>query len=219
MATQGIPGMAIGMATLGGFLMFVGIKDVPIRDGLRELLAGKVPEGTAKPKKTAAAAQAVLARGAMGGMGIPGGGGGGIAQAGSGAVSGGAHPEIARTALQFLGVPYKWGGTTPSGFDCSGLVQYVLKKHGYNIGRTTYQQQPSRLLTTIPRSSVGAGDLIFWPGHVAIAISNSEVVHASRRGTPVKTSPIESAGPVGTSPTFKRIKGSSSSAAPRSMAV
>lgn len=191
------------MATAGGFLMFVGIKDVPFRDGLREMLAGKVPEGEVKtPSAFRSMASQALFSGAGGGIS-----GGGVVNAGfSGSVSG-PNAGIARTALGFLGVPYIWGGTTPKGFDCSGLVQYTLKLNGVDIGRTTYQQEVSRKLTKIPRQQLAAGDLVFWPGHVAIAISATEVVHAPGTGKVVKTAPLDQAGPRGLSPTsYQRVK-------------
>ena len=50
------------------------------------------------------------------------------------------NQKAVETAKQYLGVPYVWGGTTPSGFDCSGLVQYVYGQIGVNISRTTYTQ-------------------------------------------------------------------------------
>jgi peptidoglycan endopeptidase LytE len=82
---------------------------------------------------------------------------------------------IARTALQYLGVPYVWGGSNPSeGFDCSGLVQYVLAQNGIAIGRTTWAQWDA--VTKIPESELQPGDLVFFstyaPGasHVGIYI-------------------------------------------------
>ena len=50
------------------------------------------------------------------------------------------NEKIVNTAMQYLGVPYVWGGTSPSGFDCSGLVQYVCKQNEITISRTTYTQ-------------------------------------------------------------------------------
>ena len=48
--------------------------------------------------------------------------------------------DIVEYAKQFIGVPYVFGGTTPRGFDCSGLVQYVYRHFGINISRTTKTQ-------------------------------------------------------------------------------
>ena len=73
------------------------------------------------------------------------------------------------TAKQYLGVPYVWGGTTPSGFDCSGLIQYVYGQIGVNISRTTYTQVNEGRY--VSRDELLAGDLVFFgdsssPHHV-----------------------------------------------------
>ncbi|MCY0865162.1 MAG: LysM peptidoglycan-binding domain-containing protein [Sulfobacillus sp.] len=84
---------------------------------------------------------------------------------------------IASLALKYLGVPYVWGGASPStGFDCSGLVQYVLGQVGIPIGRTTWAQYAD--VTKIPVSQLAPGDLVFFstyaPGasHVGIYIGS-----------------------------------------------
>lgn len=95
--------------------------------------------------------------------------------------------RLAATALDFRGVPYRNGGTSPAGFDCSGLVRYVLASHGLDVPRQTRDQ-----FTTgrrIGRGDLQAGDLVFFstvaPGasHVGIALDHDEFVHApSGRG-------------------------------------
>jgi peptidoglycan endopeptidase LytE len=82
---------------------------------------------------------------------------------------------IVATALKYLGVPYVWGGASPAtGFDCSGLVQYVLAQNGISIGRTSWDQYQE--VTPVPRSALEPGDLVFFttyaPGasHVGIYI-------------------------------------------------
>ncbi|MGD9904728.1 MAG: C40 family peptidase [Vicinamibacterales bacterium] len=95
--------------------------------------------------------------------------------------------RIAATALEFRGVPYRNGGTTPAGFDCSGLVQYVLARHGRDVPRQTRDQYG--VGTKIRRDAVRAGDLVFFStvasgaSHVGIALDGEEFVHApSSRG-------------------------------------
>jgi cell wall-associated NlpC family hydrolase len=89
---------------------------------------------------------------------------------------------IAGTALSFRGVPYRNGGSDPSGFDCSGLVWYVFAQHGLRVPRTVDEQY--RAGTPIDRSSVDAGDLVFFntkgagATHVGISIGGDEFVHA-----------------------------------------
>lgn len=102
---------------------------------------------------------------------------------------------ITSYALNFLGVPYVWGGTTPSGFDCSGLVQYVYSHFGINLGRTTYTQQYAG--TKISVASAQAGDLYFWGSygsayHVAIALGGGQYVMAPAPGQNVMTGSVSS---------------------------
>ena len=103
--------------------------------------------------------------------------------------------NITAYALTFLGVPYVWGGTTPSGFDCSGYVQYVYSHFGINVGRTTYTQQYAG--TKISVASAQAGDLYFWGSygsayHVAIALGGGQYVMAPAPGQVVKTGNVSS---------------------------
>ncbi len=92
--------------------------------------------------------------------------------------------SIVDVALQYLGVPYVWGGTTPSGFDCSGYVQYVFRQCGYSISRTATPQYSDG--TPISYSNQQAGDLGFFErtyatdgiSHVGIYIGGGEFVHA-----------------------------------------
>ncbi len=102
---------------------------------------------------------------------------------------------ITSYALTFLGVPYVWGGTTPSGFDCSGLVQYVYSHFGINLGRSTYTQQYAG--TKISVASAQAGDLYFWGSygsayHVAIALGGGQYVMAPAPGQNVMTGSVSS---------------------------
>jgi cell wall-associated NlpC family hydrolase len=94
---------------------------------------------------------------------------------------------LVRTALGFRGVPYRDGGSDPSGFDCSGFVQYVFAQHGVGLPREVREQ--FLLGEQIDRQSVQPGDLVFFTtvargaSHVGVAISDVEFVHApSSRG-------------------------------------
>jgi cell wall-associated NlpC family hydrolase len=98
-----------------------------------------------------------------------------------------AYREVIQTALAFLGTPYRNGGSDPSGFDCSGFVQYVFAQHGTPLPRevrTQYQEGQ-----TIDLDEVKPGDLVFFEtvsrgaSHVGIALGNGRFVHApSSRG-------------------------------------
>ena len=100
---------------------------------------------------------------------------------------------IVDEAKKYLGVPYVWGGTTPDGFDCSGLVQYVCRDLGITVDRVTYDQINNGV--SVPRSELAPGDLIFFAKdgdvhHVGIYVGNNEFIHAPRTGDVVKISSL-----------------------------
>lgn len=91
---------------------------------------------------------------------------------------------IIATAKSYLGVPYLWGGTTPAGFDCSGFVQYVFRKHGISLNRTCETQYKNG--TYISKSNLRPGDLVFFQNtykagisHVGIYIGNNQFIQCS----------------------------------------
>lgn len=101
--------------------------------------------------------------------------------------SGRAGYAIAGTALGFRGVPYKNGGSDPSGFDCSGFIWYVFAQHGVGVPRTVTEQFQSG--DDIDSQELQPGDLVFFRtagqavSHVGMAIGGDEFVHApSSRG-------------------------------------
>lgn len=86
-------------------------------------------------------------------------------------------------ALQFLGAPYMWGGKTPWGFDCSGLVQTVFIACGTKLPRDAYQQEQFLDENTIDQSELIAGDLVFFKksdrvDHVGIFLGGSRIIHS-----------------------------------------
>ncbi len=98
--------------------------------------------------------------------------------------------ELTKSALRFLGTPYVFGGTTASGFDCSGYVQHVFAMLGISLPRTADAQYD------VGHRIVGAmrpGDLVFFqtyePGvsHVGIYLGNGKFVHASSHGVMVSS--------------------------------
>ena len=98
-----------------------------------------------------------------------------------------AMTRLVQMALGFRGVPYRNGGTDPSGFDCSGLVQYVFARNGVPLPREVRDQ--FRAGSPIDRERIEPGDLLFFEtvsrgaSHVGIAIGGVEFVHApSSRG-------------------------------------
>ena len=91
--------------------------------------------------------------------------------------------QIVSTAQKFTGVPYVFGGTTPSGFDCSGLLQYVFKMHGLTIPRLADEQY--NLGKSAKVNQLVAGDLVFFTtytagvSHCGIYVGEGKFLHAS----------------------------------------
>ena len=108
--------------------------------------------------------------------------------------------NIFDTAVQFLGTPYVWGGSSTSGFDCSGLTQYVYNQNGISIPRTAQEQYNSGV--AVDKSQLQVGDLVFFNGykgssgigHVGIYAGNGQYIHAPKSGDVVKISSLSSRG-------------------------
>ena len=109
-----------------------------------------------------------------------------------------ASSDLAQAALNYLGVRYRFGGTSPSnGFDCSGLIHYVANKHlGIDIPRVAASQ--AKIGTAVNRSELLPGDLVFFNtrgarnSHVGVYLGNNEFVHAPRSGAVVRVEKISS---------------------------
>jgi cell wall-associated NlpC family hydrolase len=109
-----------------------------------------------------------------------------------------AEPDIgaraARQALEMRGKPYRPGGTSPRGFDCSGLVQYSYAHADMRLPRTTEGQWASS--RAVPRKEIRPGDLLFFNqegkrnSHVAIYVGNNRFVHAPSSGKYVSTASL-----------------------------
>lgn len=88
--------------------------------------------------------------------------------------------RIVFTALQMVGVPYRYGGESPAGFDCSGLVQYAYRHAGLTVPRTSREQL--RASSPIELEHAAAGDLLFFRSkdfsHVGIYVGEGRFVHA-----------------------------------------
>jgi peptidoglycan DL-endopeptidase CwlO len=100
----------------------------------------------------------------------------------------GSASDLISYSMKFLGVPYVWGGSTPSGFDCSGFTSYVFKNSvGISLPRVSRDQQ--RVGTAVSLNAVQPGDLIFRGSpahHVGIYIGNGQYIHAPQTGDVVK---------------------------------
>ncbi|PHS31710.1 MAG: hypothetical protein COA92_07615 [Sulfurovum sp.] len=105
--------------------------------------------------------------------------------------------KLLEYAKYFKGGKYIWGGTTPKGFDCSGYVQYLYKKHHVNLPRTAWAQ--SKQGTPVSKTDLQKGDLLFFltdkkrgipVTHVGIYIGNDQFIHAASKKKGIIISPI-----------------------------
>ena len=94
-------------------------------------------------------------------------------------------------AMQYLGVPYVWGGASPSGFDCSGFAMYVYSQVGVSLPHNAAMQYSS-VGVYVPRDQLQAGDLVFFDGlgHMGMYIGGGQFIHAPHTGDVVKISSL-----------------------------
>lgn len=183
MATNraGLPGTAVFLATAGGFLVYVAIRNVPVVEGLRSVLRGTLPKGPGPTKTPLPSELDFSATGRVGsGLGD--------------AVSGNLNTlgaRIVSAAVKHQGVPYVWGGATPAGWDCSGFVTWVLHRElGLKLPSNKHTVSAQFLVWrgawTVPRAQAQPGDLLCWAGHIAINIDGKRMIHAPTFGQKTK---------------------------------
>ena len=98
--------------------------------------------------------------------------------------------SITSLAKRFLNAPYVWGGTTAWGLDCSGLCQTVFGAVGINLPRDADQQATCG--REVSPNDLQEADLLFFPGHVAIALDNTAIIHANARCMSVSIDTLDS---------------------------
>lgn len=103
------------------------------------------------------------------------------------------EPDFVAVAERFVGIPYLWGGRTSLGLDCSALVQVALRAAGTAVLRDTDMQRDTIGTALDPGAGTARGDLVFWPGHVAVVLGDGCIVHASGRHMSVVTEPLAEA--------------------------
>lgn len=102
---------------------------------------------------------------------------------------------IVTLSSRLLGVRYRWGGTSPSGFDCSGFMYYVFQRTGVAVPRTTYDMFESG--TPVPRDQLQAGDFVFFqtlrpgPSHAGIYLGDGRFIHSSSGFGRVTITPMD----------------------------
>ncbi len=106
------------------------------------------------------------------------------------------HAKAAAVAKSMIGVPYKWGGSNPNGFDCSGLVQYSYNKAGLSVPRNSRAQYGASRQVSLKDARVG--DLVFFNfdrriSHVGIYLGGGRFVHAPSKGKRVQVASLREA--------------------------
>lgn len=94
--------------------------------------------------------------------------------------------RVKTLATSFVGTPYRWGGTTPQGFDCSGFTQYIFSEMGVNLPRVSSSQ--FEVGSKVTRDDLRVGDLLFFDtlkkgtiSHVSIYLGNNKIVHSATK--------------------------------------
>lgn len=175
-------GIALAMYVMGGVLLVSGLKNATVADTLRSLLrARQIPSGPSD-----------LPRRITGAMDETG-------RAIADTVAGFQSPTVtgqavADTARSYIGVPYRWAGEDPSGWDCSGFVTWVLTKHGIKLPSNHHTVAAQFYVWggayTLPRGACQAGDLVCWVSHIGIATGPDTFVHAPGTGRRTQESRI-----------------------------
>ncbi|MBI3997801.1 MAG: LysM peptidoglycan-binding domain-containing protein [Armatimonadetes bacterium] len=102
---------------------------------------------------------------------------------------------IVALSTRYLGVRYRWGGTTPKGFDCSGFLNFVFERTGVELPRTTYVMFESG--TPVPRDQLQVGDIVFFqtlqpgPSHAGVYLGDGRFIHSSSGFGRVTITPMD----------------------------
>lgn len=114
------------------------------------------------------------------------------------------HVAALNAAYSVIGTPWRAGGTTPAGFDCSGFTKWSFAQAGITLARDSRSQQAATL--TIDPEIARPGDLVFWGDpvyHVGIYVGDGMVIHSPSAGRTVSVVPIKW---MGTPSSYGRVK-------------
>ena len=207
---SGLSGSGLALATAGGVVLWAGLAGVSPVSIVKSVGSGKAPPA---PDLSS------LASGLLSGSlfktlasGSSSGSGAGASASGASAVFGGSAlgNQIATDALKYVGTPYVYGGNTPSGWDCSGFVNWVL---GRDLGLSLPNSRPTSEtyytwsgLETVATADAQAGDLACWLTHIVICTSPTEGVGAETEGVGTVTGTLTNMGPGGETFVIRRLK-------------
>lgn len=165
----GISGIGVGVLTGGAVLVYAGLRGVSPLAAIREVTQGSgVPlsKGSIVTSAQLDPAQRAGERASSG--------------------DGGSASSLVSAARKYIGVPYRWGGLSRSGLDCSGLVKLAFRDIGVpDCPRTSTTILTWRKLRKVSGPPV-AGDILWWPGHVAIASGPNNMIEAPSAGKKVQ---------------------------------
>ncbi len=150
-----------------------------VKGQLDRLISAQQAAQRAAAQRAEAAAKAQITSAQLGGFGF---------SATGGSTPPGRFGSVVSIAMQYLGVPYVWGGASPSGFDCSGLVMYVYAQVGVSLPHNAAAQWDYPNSVYVPRADLEPGDLVFFYdlGHVGIYVGNGEFIDAPYTGVDVR---------------------------------
>ena len=216
MASGGVSGTGLALATAGGVILWAGLAGVTPLQIIKTVSSGKNP-----PAPDVGSLISDLGKELFGSIGsaIFGASQPTTSSSNNNTVNASADTgsAVANDALKYVGTPYKWGGADPSGWDCSGFVTYVLHHDlGYDLPDNTHTVTGQFLVwsgaSTIPTSQAQAGDLVCWPTHIAIAISSTDCVGAENPSLGTITGKFTNMGPGGEGFVIRRLKAKAVSA-------
>ena len=189
----GVSGTGLALATIGGLLVAGGLTNRSPLAVLKGIASGANPNAPSSTGLISPSESAAIAAVGANLTALPG------------------NNRSATAAQKSLGVPYKWGGADPSGWDCSGFVTWVLHHDvGLNLPSNTHTVTGQFMVwsgaQTIPTAQAEAGDLVCWLTHIAIAIDNTTCIGAENPSAGTTEGTFQQMGPGGETFIIRRVK-------------